>query len=139
MKASLQDRLDKCSTPEPFSGCILWTGGVNAAGYGRICFNGRDDRAHRASFILRYGKIPPGLELDHLCSTPLCINPDHLEAVTHAENNRRFAAKITHCPSGHKYTEENTIKTPAPNFRGYVRKCRACDKARKASKQGAKP
>ena len=38
------------------------------------------------------GSIPDGLHLDHLCRVPACVNPEHLEPVTLAENNRRAAA-----------------------------------------------
>jgi hypothetical protein len=45
--------------------------------------------AHRVSYEVRYGYIGDGLCLDHLCKVTSCVNPEHLEPVTHAENNRR--------------------------------------------------
>jgi hypothetical protein len=69
--------------------------------------------AHRVSYELVKGPIPEGLHLDHLCRTPLCVNPDHLEPVTHRENLLRgntFAARNaakTHCVQGHELTPDN--------------------------------
>lgn len=73
-------------------GCWEWTGGRSAAGYGMI----RDEGqvvvyAHRALYQLLVGPIPEGLELDHLCRNRACVNPAHVEPVTHEENMRRAA------------------------------------------------
>ncbi len=44
----------------------------------------------------KYGDIPAGMDLDHLCRNESCVNPDHLELVTHAKNCRRGrATKLT--------------------------------------------
>lgn len=92
-------------------GCWLWTGGTNGK-YGQTSVSPGDGStlhiyAHRLSYEMSVGPIPEGLTIDHLCRVPLCIRPDHLEAVTARENNLRgtsFAAqnaRKTHCPHGH--------------------------------------
>ena len=73
-------------------GCWVWTGAVSTGGYGRIGIDGnRLAQAHRVAYQLYVGPIPEGLHVDHLCRNRLCVNSDHLEAVTQAENNRRSA------------------------------------------------
>ena len=64
------------------TGCWEWTGSLAQKGYGVIFYGGKPEGAHRVSYEMRYGKIPVGLELDHLCRVRNCVNPDHLEAVT---------------------------------------------------------
>ena len=105
--------------------CWEWTGKIANTGYGV-----RNDRlAHRLVYERLVGLIPDGLEIDHLCRNRRCVNPAHLEAVTHAENcqrgmaglvtRARMLAKPT-CARGHEWTSENTKQTPRQ------RKCRAC-------------
>lgn len=74
------------------SGCWLWTATLAGAGYGQIRLAGRGSPmvyAHRVAYELFLGEIPPGHEIDHRCRVKACVNPDHLEAVTHGENIRR--------------------------------------------------
>ena len=100
--------------------CWLWQGGTGDGGYGRFFFAGRKELAHRFAYTAMVGCIPHGLEIDHTCFTAACVNPDHLEAVTHLVNRRRAAARITHCPQGHEYTVANTY-----HYKGH-RSCRTC-------------
>ncbi|MCA1668901.1 MAG: HNH endonuclease [Thermomicrobia bacterium] len=64
--------------------CWIWQGALTN-GYGKIAHH----RAHRVYYERMYGAIPTGLELDHLCKQKACVNPDHVEPVTHTENVRR--------------------------------------------------
>ena len=110
--------------------CWLWTGALNTGGYGRFTLDGRRQRAHRVAYALLVSPVPDHLELDHLCRVRHCVNPDHLDLVTHAENTRRGAGGSnnsikTHCPHGHPYDAANTVI----NQRG-SRECRECRRAR---------
>ena len=71
------------------TGCHRWTGAHNSTGYGYVKVDGRQVSVHSVAYELFVGPIPEGLELDHLCRVRDCANPEHLEAVTRAENLRR--------------------------------------------------
>lgn len=74
---------------DPVSGCWIWQRAMGANGYGLISQGRRSVPAHRYVYEREKGLIPGGLHLDHLCRNPSCVNPDHLEPVTAAENTRR--------------------------------------------------
>lgn len=123
------DNLDKIMSRVRYdSGCWEWTGARQRA-YGHGVFRtveGYTAQVHRAAYRLIVGD-PGALVLDHLCRTPWCCNPYHLEPVSNGENVRRGASgrylrARTHCPQGHEYTADNTrIKQP-----GDRRECRQC-------------
>ena len=87
--------------------CWIWQGKKDY-GYGRVGMNGTHHRAHRLIYEALKGPIPEGLQLDHLCRNRSCVNPNHLEPVTGAQNCRRGIGSKTHCKHGHEFTEENT-------------------------------
>lgn len=122
-------KVDKDNGPvHPTLGrCWIWTGARNAAGYGHAHVGADQGLAHVIAFELVVGPVPPGLELDHLCRNRPCVNPTHVEPVTHRQNLLRgetipaLNAAKTHCPKGHEYTEANTYRQKSGS-----RMCRAC-------------
>jgi hypothetical protein len=142
--AKLVQRAKQRILIEPNTGCWLWPGSTTK-GYGTIgcSIDGKDDifLIHRLMWMNEHGAIPEGLEPDHLCKTPLCSNPAHLELVTRRVNNLRgklpsiaseLIAKVsdkgaqvnrdkTHCPKGHPYEGYNLIQSLSNG-----RTCRIC-------------
>jgi hypothetical protein len=93
--------------------CWLWTASIKPEGYGQFNVGGKTKLTHRLAYELVVGEIPKGLELDHLCKIRHCVNPAHLEPVTHGENMKRAGIEMrktpkTHCVNGHEFTVENT-------------------------------
>jgi hypothetical protein len=115
-------------------GCWVWTGtkvrtSDDADYYGQFWMGGKNVSAHRLSYRLLVGEIPNGLVLDHLCRNTLCVNPEHLEAVTDQVNILRGVAPPaknatkTHCVNGHALSGANVrYRTDG------ARACRACER-----------
>lgn len=112
-------------------GCWIWLGGHVGRGYGAYYADGKQRPAHRVSFEFFNGPLDEDLEIDHLCRTRNCVNPWHLEQVTHRKNSMRGIApsmvirRSGKCLHGHKLEGKNLI----------VRKnkkhgCRSCDNRR---------
>lgn len=93
----LRNRDEPDYVVDPESGCWLWSKGITLGGYGTIrTYDKPRIAAHRWYWQERHGPIPEGLQIDHLCRNRRCVNPDHMELVTSAENSRRGnATKIT--------------------------------------------
>lgn len=99
------------------NGCWIWNGFLDKKGYGyfkiKLGIPGLQIMAHRASYLLFIGDLIKGLEIDHLCRNRACVNPEHLEQISHKENNRRsesptaINARKTHCKNGHELIGNN--------------------------------
>lgn len=92
-------------------GCWEWSGALHPQGYTQFWVPGESipRKGHRASYEIHNGPIPKGLDIDHLCRNRGCVNPKHLEAVTHRENMLRgetvsgIAARKSTCRNGHPF------------------------------------
>lgn len=82
-------------------GCWLWTGGGSKERYGRFYAGDTSEQwAHRNAWRLHHGQeIPEGVQIHHICETPKCVNPLHLEALTAEEHQQRHPA-TTNRPHG---------------------------------------
>lgn len=121
--------------------CWLWTGTL-LDGYGQFYTVGvkrKGIAAHRFAYLTLVGDIPEGLELDHLCRTRACVNPYHMDPVTHKENMRRSPSMGAGnrskqiCKRGHPFTPENTSVAKQSYGRGVGRVCLTCARERAAA------
>lgn len=115
--------------------CWIWLA-TKSRGYGNFWDGKRYRGAHLFSYEFLIGKVPEGLQIDHLCRNKACVNPAHLEPVTARENMLRAKEfKITEfgvkklsrerCSKGHKYTPENIYREKSNK-----RRCKKCIRAK---------
>lgn len=69
-----------------FLGCHVWTGSKGLMGYGKFRLGDRVVAAHRFAYERTKAFIPDGMQVDHVCRRPCCVNPDHLQLVTQQQN-----------------------------------------------------
>ena len=85
MKGRFMAFVGKCSD----TGCWLWKGYIGSKGYPQFWIEGRSaSLAHRASYILFKSDIKRDKVVDHKCNNRLCVNPEHLQAISHSKNLR---------------------------------------------------
>ena len=136
---SVLDRFEEKYIPEPNSGCWLWLGAMSNTG--RSCFTAdkRTITGHRFAYLQFRGEIPLGMELDHLCNQPSCVNPYHLEPVVHGENVRRgwkfrgngdLRRGQVLCVHGHDLSGNNVYNWRSLKTGHSSRKCKTCDRVR---------
>lgn len=128
---TLASRVREGARVNPDTGCWEWSGTRIGGGYASMSVSDRTRYVHRISYETFVGPIPQGTELDHLCRVRHCVNPEHLEPVSHRENVRRGTSGAvngarqkakTHCPAGHPYAGANLYLAPSDGHR----QCRAC-------------
>lgn len=113
--------------------CWIWNGARTTTGYGTCSFNNRTQRSHRISYLITKGAISNGLVLDHICRNRICVNPNHLRAITNRENillgNSPMAkfSRRTKCCRGHILKGKNIIPYKL-NGKSYGRRCVKCMK-----------
>jgi hypothetical protein len=130
----LWERFEEKFVADPNGGCWFWlsaTGTYDGYGYFTVR-RGFVGKAHRIAYEHYKGRIPKGKELDHLCRTPHCINPEHVEPVTHQVNMLRghnvasWNAAKTHCPQGHALIGKNLWAHKSGKGTQMRRRCRIC-------------
>lgn len=123
------NRIQKSIIEDTATGCWLWQKTLNRDGYALIWVHNKAHSAHRFMYEFLCGTIPDGLELDHLCRVRNCVNPEHLEPVTRAENMRRVAIFNKFCKRGHSYSEHGFVNSKGD------RECKLCSRSCKNRSQ----
>ncbi len=95
---------------EKTESCWLWTANTIHFGYGGFAVKRKRVSAHRYSYMLHKGAIPENLVVRHICNNPICVNPDHLELGTQADNIHDAVKLNRHC---HGETHGGAIITDA--------------------------
>lgn len=108
-------------------GCWVWQGTKRSNGYGVTVYRGKQTTTHRAMYqIVNEVLLGQDVEVDHTCNTRDCINPEHLEVVTHQENMFRGKTRRKTCRNGHEWNEMNTYVTQVKRKQGGMREQRYC-------------
>jgi hypothetical protein len=130
-------KVDRSGGPDA---CWLFTSPAERKGYGVILYRGKVCYAHRVSWLLAGRELTEGLQIDHLCNVPKCVNPRHLRLATAAQNVHRSTSKPainrlkTHCgvcgtefsPFNTAYKEQWAGKTRHGKPRGSPTRMRIC-------------
>ena len=120
IKAKIMEQPGPLKSP-----CWIWMGSLSGPGYAQIRIT--EDRrswrvlVHRWMYEHHFGAPPPGADVHHKCDRPRCVNPAHLDAVTHRENIRKTTNQRTHCKHGHPLSGDN-VRLASDGRRC----CRAC-------------
>lgn len=95
----LRAKLKRKAPEDPETGCWVWTGGVSTKGYPSVRHANVRHRTHRLAYQLWVEPLDEALVVHHVCANRLCINPNHLQAVTAQDNTAEMLER-------HKYQTE---------------------------------
>ena len=116
--------------------CWLWQAPLDKDGYGSFFFRGAIRRAHRVAYFGTNGEIPEGNVVNHVCRVRNCVNPQHLQCITHEENSMKDStskgyinSQKTACPQGHPYDKVVVYGGRTQRI------CSICDKAARAKRK----
>lgn len=111
--------------------CWPWLGAKDQKQYGNfVVSKGKTSKAHKFSWILHFGEIPAGMQVDHKCNHTWCVNPNCLQLLSGIKNNEKSNSasainkRKTHCIRGHEFSDENTIRKYGRRY------CIICEKER---------
>ena len=130
MGKTIEERFWSKVDKSPVNGCWKWTASTNNRGYGCFYIHPKQTTAHRASWIIAFGKIPSGMCILHNCDNGHlgCVNPNHLFLGTQGDNMRDMYAKNRqsirhgeHAGRAAKLTEKQVIELR----RKRLNKCRS--------------
>jgi hypothetical protein len=122
------------------NGCLIWGGARSSKGYGQVRLGVKMLKANRVALVAALGRdILDGLECDHLCNVPACVEASHLREATrrenllaeHSQTITRLQVERTHCPRGHELAGDNLV--PSLVGRGQ-RDCLTCHRERDREK-----
>lgn len=130
-----RERFDAKWTPEPNTGCWLWTASLTTTGYGMFHHHPFGRMAHRAAWRIYRGPIPDGMLIDHMCRVPICVNPDHLRVVTPQINTIQNSVSVAAKRAAQTVCSRCGLpfgvrKPRGGGKRGTVRRCLPCVRLR---------
>ena len=92
------------------TGCWVWngrdSGNGRGGGYPRMNLDGQTVAVHRVLYTHYFGYIPSKKQVDHKCKNRRCLNPEHLELVTHLQNQRRKSSPPRVEPGASRYARD---------------------------------
>lgn len=112
---SVMERMMRRTSVAP-NECWVYRGALGRTGYGRVYVDPVRGwaSAHRVAYEQLVGSVPAGLEIDHICLTRNCLNPQHMRVVTHLENVRHGRTNQndgkTHCVYGHPFPPDRVCR-----------------------------